>query len=296
MKTLIAAATLLGAGWMALCYMGAALTLSPSRAEFEDRETIAERPVENVTIATEDGLKLSAWLLRGDKPDRAVIFLAGITSDRRQGVSRAEYFLSLGYTVLLPDLRATGKSEGDLVSIGWHERKDLAACYRYLRDLGYQHVGADGISLGAATICYAVDEVPDFAFVILESSYDTIESAFNNRMDLFLIPHILGAPVRWFAERRIGATAEQMRPVDFMTRCKAPALIMSGDAEGFLKVSETQSLYDNCASEIKRICIFEGGHHENFLRRFPDQYKATVEDFLADVEATWQDNAMKEAA
>lgn len=265
--------------WLASGFIGAAITMKPWPADIETRKAIGGKPVEDVSIRTSDGLTLSAWHVRHD-PEKAVILLAGITANRRCCVSRAEYYLELGYSVLLPDLRATGKSEGDRVTLGWHERKDLAACFQYLRDGGYRRVGADGISLGAATICYALQDVDNFAFIVLESSYDTIESAFSNRLDLYSVPHFVGWPALWFFALRIGARPSQLRPVDYMPLCEVPALIMGGDAEDVLRLSETEDIYNRCASKHKRLCIFKGGKHENFLGRFPEQYKSALREFL----------------
>ena len=68
---------------------------------------------------------------------------------------------------------------------GQHHRRD------FLRAQGYRYVGAHGISLGAATICYSLKEVSDLAFVVLESSYDTMQHAFYNRVELYNVPRFL---------------------------------------------------------------------------------------------------------
>jgi esterase/lipase len=72
-----------------------------------------------------------------------------------------------------------------------------------------------------------------------------------------------------------------------MKHCKAPTLVMGGDSEPELKLEETQSVFDHCASANKRICIFKGAHHENFLKRYEEQYKTTLRSFLDDVAASW---------
>lgn len=279
---------LLIAVWLIACYIAVGKVIEPRHHTFDDPVAIAGKPVENVTITTEDGINLSAWYVK-NVPDRAVVFLSGIGSDRRQFNSRAEYYLSsLGYSVLMPDLRGTGKSGGDLVSIGWHERKDLKACRAFLRDKGYPHIGAHGISLGAATICYSLKEINDFAFVILESSYDTMQHAFYNRLDLHDVPHFLVYPGNRFLYWRMGARPKDMEPVACMDYCTMPAFIMGGDAEGFLKLSETMDIYNRCVAKKKRLHIFKDGHHENFLKRYPEEFKGELKAFLDDVSYDWK--------
>lgn len=274
------------ATWFTAGYYVAKIATAPTRRDIEDRDTIGGKKVENVEITTEDGVKLSAWYIPTGG-DRVVLFLPGIHSCRTQFGSRAEFYIGLGYSVLMPDFRATGKSQGGVVSIGWHERKDLLACMNFLRSKGYAHIGADGISMGAATICYSLKEVNDFAFIVLESAYDTMDHAIDNRFAMFHVPAFLSLPMRLFGEMRIGARISEMRPIDYMKYCKAPTLVMGGDSEPELKLQETQSLFDNCASPDKHICIFKGAHHENFLKRYEEQFKTTLRSFLDGVAATW---------
>jgi dipeptidyl aminopeptidase/acylaminoacyl peptidase len=281
--------------WCAGGYVAATIALTPKKETITDRDKIADKDVSEVTIRTEDGLNISAWYVK-NSPDRVVVFLPGIGSCRTQFVSRAEFYISLGYSVLMPDFRSTGKSEGKYVSIGWNEHKDLIACMQFLRDQGYAHIGAHGISMGAAAICYTMKDVNDYSFVVLESSYDTMDHALFNRMDLKGIPHFVAYPMKWFAEWIIGTRIKNMAPVDFMKCCKAPTFVMGGDNEGFLKVSETQSIFDQCAAKQKKFYIFKGAHHGNLLRQNPDEFKKELTSFLDEVSATWTAQAQKPAA
>ena len=278
--------------WLSTGLVASYFISMPHPRTIGERDSLGGKPVENVAIRTSDGVTLSAWHVRAD-PDRAVILLAGIGCNRRFCVSRGEYFLGLGYSVLLPDLRGTGESERSKVALGWLERFDLAACFDYLRGEGYRHVGADGVSLGAATIAYALQELDDLAFIILESSYDSLETAVNNRLALFHVPRFLGAPTRWLYPLWVGARPGQLRPVDCMPLCKVPALIMCGDSEGVVKVSEARGMFEQCASDRKRFVLFKGGKHQDFLGRFPEQFKKETSTFLQEASAAW---AVPEAA
>jgi alpha-beta hydrolase superfamily lysophospholipase len=270
--------------WFALSYVAADFAMSPKYRPLTERTEIADVPVQPATFTTEDNVRISAWHIPVNT-DRAVILLAGIHNNRNACKGNAEVYLKRGYSVLMPDLRGTGLSGGDLVSIGWHERKDLMACYKYLRDLGYRVIGAHGMSLGAATICYASKDLPDLSFAVLESSYDTIESALYNRMDLRGIPHAMAFPMTLFATLQIGATLDDLRPDQWIANCKFPTLIMCGDDEGFLKVSETESLFKNCGAEKKEMYVFKGGKHKAFVRQFSDEFTARLFSFLGDVAA-----------
>ena len=266
--------------WFTLGYVAAVFAISPKHRPYTERKTIADIPTWDVTFTASDGVPISAWYLR-QSGEKAVILLGGIHCNRSVCRGNAEAYLKRGFSVLMPDLRGTGDSGGDFVSIGWHERKDLLAAYAYLRNLGYTTIGAHGMSLGAATICYASKDIPDLAFAVLESSYDTIESALFNRMDLYGVPHFLAFPMVFFATREMGASIHDLRPVHWIAECKAPTLIFGGDKEGFLKVSETESLFRNCGAELKEMHIFRGGVHKAFVRQFEGEFTASLFAFLA---------------
>lgn len=257
-------------------------TMKPRLRDIEDIPTLAERPVEPVTIMTSDGIALSAWYVSAES-DRAVVLLAGIDANRTSSKSRGAFFLERGFSVLLPDLRASGKSEGKMITIGWQERLDLMACFEFLQEQGYGSIAADGVSLGAATITFALPELPDLSFIILESSYDTLTSAVANRLAEYHVPHFIAYPFYAGFGWRAGVNPFSMRPVDFMKHATMPTLILAGDAEVELPVHETQSLYDHCPASLKKLHFFHGAGHWNFLNRYTEEYTAVVEDFLGDV-------------
>ncbi|HOH42243.1 MAG TPA: CocE/NonD family hydrolase [Candidatus Hydrogenedentes bacterium] len=268
--------------WTAVTVGSVQLTTRPRTRMIEDISTLAERPVEAVTIITEDDVTLSAWYVPAES-DRAVVLLAGIDANRTSSIGRGIFFLERGFAVLLPDLRASGKSGGKRVTIGWQERLDLKACCRFLSERGYRHVGADGVSLGAATITYGLPKQQDLAFIILESSYDTLTSAVANRLAVFYTPHFIAYPFYAGFALLTGANPFAMRPVDFMKYAVMPTLILAGDAEIEIPVHETQSLYDRCPAALKKLHFFHGAGHWNFLSRYTDEFTSVVDLFLAEV-------------
>lgn len=284
-RWLAAVAAALGI-WILLGYGVAEFIVRPRNAPIRPLADLAGKPVESVTVTAEDGVTLSAWLVRG-LPDRAVVLAAGIDADRRALVGRGEFYLARGFTVMLPDLRGTGESAETPVTIGWEERKDILACVRFLRERGHEHVGVNGISLGASAIAYSFQHDPDYAFVVLESCYDTLDNAWRNRLAMFNVPHAITLPVRWFVESKLGQPAEVLAPVAYMDQCDAPTLVLAGDSEPELKVTETDALFQRCGAQDKRLYLFQGGRHQDFLSRFPEEYTDILDAFLEDVRSRW---------
>lgn len=287
-KWLMAVAVVLFVGWCALGYEVSKFIVRPRNSNIGARADLGGVPVQNVSITAEDNVKISAWFAPGKQPDRAVILAAGIDANRGALVSRGEFYLARGYAVLLPDLRGTGESDATPVTIGWEERKDVLACLKFLKDRGYTHVGADGHSLGASAIAYSMQAKPDYAFVVLESCYDNLDHAWRNRLAMYHVPHVITLPVRWFTESMLGQSAEKLAPVDYMPQCTMPALIVAGDSEPELKTSETDAIFQQCASPKKVLHLFKGGRHQDFLSRFTEEYKEVVGGFVDSVAETWE--------
>jgi fermentation-respiration switch protein FrsA (DUF1100 family) len=143
-------------------------------------------------------------------------------------------------------------------------------------------VGAHGFSLGAATVCFAMKELPDLGFAVVESSYDTMKDATDHRLDMVHMPHFIGWPYRFFLGHRIGADFEDISPVTYVPHAKCPTLVMSGDSEGFLTPSETTALYERCGSSRKRLHFFKNGHHEPSISKFPEESRGTLHQFLTE--------------
>jgi alpha/beta superfamily hydrolase len=103
---------------------------------------------ESVTFETEDGAEIHADFYRGG--DRGVILAHGARYTRASWEPQAKELRARGFTVLAPDFRGFGKSQGpgkeDPLSAPLYQ--DLLAAARYLRAQGVRSVSIVGASLG----------------------------------------------------------------------------------------------------------------------------------------------------
>lgn len=271
--------------WIFVSYIGASLATSPMRKEMLTIKEMLGLSVKEVDFKTEDGLNISAWFVDNRKQaisqqDTIVILMGGIWSDRRACMQNALFYLEKGYSVLLPDLRGTGKSEGDYVSYGWHERQDLISATGFLQKQGFQNIAVHGLSLGAATIAYSFQDKTDYAFVVLESCYDNIHNAFANRVIVFSLNHWICSLGKYFIESKIKIKAEQLSPESYISLYKGKLLILAGDSEYKVKIEETQKLFNLAKATSKKLYFFKKGKHESFIQKFPNEYAQVLGDFL----------------
>lgn len=265
--------------WLLANLLAAWATTMPSNSAIPDMETIAGQPVQPVKLTAADGVHVAGWYVPAES-GRAVVLLTGITSNRRAMVSRAAFYRERDYASVMIDFRGTGESGRAPVTIGWRERLDALAAYRFLQEQGYQRVGMHGISMGAAATAYAMQEETGQAFVVLESCYDTIDNALANRLAMVRVPPGLAWPMQVFARLRIGAGPRELRPVDYLPACTAPALVLAGDSEPELRVEETRVVFESLGSAEKRLHFFAGGRHQNFHGRYTEEFEGILGGFL----------------
>ena len=125
----------------------------------EERPEIKETPedygmiYEKVSVTTEDGLKLYGWYIPGEN-GATIMVEHGSPGGRQDGLYEAGFLNEGGYGVLLGSFRAHDECEGELISFGYHEQKDIAAWHQYLLgrdDVDPERIGLFGESMGGGT-------------------------------------------------------------------------------------------------------------------------------------------------
>jgi fermentation-respiration switch protein FrsA (DUF1100 family) len=265
--------------WILAGYIFASQMVQPNPMNYSDVTQLDSFKVEKKTIVAADGIKINAWLA-GNNKNKTVILLPGIHANSSHMLTRAKIYLADGFSVLLPDLRGEGKSGGEVISFGWNERHDLLACVRWLKNDGYKNIGVHGCSLGAATIAYSFDSLTDYKFVVMESCYYDIDKAFAHRTFDSGFNRILFWPAYFFTELKIDVNADQLSPLNCVSKYKGPLLYLAGDAEKNIPVKETNAIFAAFGSAKKSIRLFNNADHIDFLHYEPASYTVGLLSFL----------------
>ena len=111
------------------------------------------------TIISYDGLRLKGWYYPCEGSSRAAILVHGYTGSHDNMLTLAMQYHSWGYSVLLPDNRAHGESEGKYIGRGWLDRKDLLAWMDWILSMVPDaSIVMQGVSMGAAATMMAAGE------------------------------------------------------------------------------------------------------------------------------------------
>ncbi len=241
---------------------------------------------EAVSFNSTDGLRLSAWYCSplnspASAPPHAVILVHGHFGDRRQMLPRARMLHRLGYAVLLYDARAHGESDGTRTSIGYHEKHDLLGAFAYLQSRGHTDIGAIGMSMGAATLALAAEDLPVMRWAVLESCYSSLEETFDARCRAWCgLSRTLIAPlVLPIARQLVDLPSNLLTPIEAAKQFRCPVLVLSGANDPFITPAQTQALY-NAIPTRKAMHLTPNAGHVDLHSREPDAYETRLVTFL----------------
>jgi len=231
-------------------------------------------PYQNIELAAEDGVKLSAWYT----PSRngAVILVAHGHGGCRQEDIYALY-ANHGYGVIAWDFRAHGKSGGDFTSLGYYEVMDAKAALDYvLSQPDVKHIGAWGGSMGGVTMIRATAKYPQIEALVSDSAFSTLHDELDLRVPYPVINPLIG----FFAEQQTGLNLDLVRPVDDISRISPrPVLIIQSTNDTMVPLDSALRFFEN-AGEPKELWIKDKALHLGMYNLYPEEYTEKVITFF----------------
>ena len=237
--------------------------------------------IEKVEILSEDGYRLKGVLMQ-TLDDAAE---AGHKSDGGTPEAYAYWYWTHGYSVLAPDFRCQGESEGDYIGLGATDSEDLAGWVELILERDPEaEIVLHGLSMGASTaLLYCGREnVPDnIKAVISDCAYTDAYSMFQEKIGSWF--HLPAFPVVDSAELmirlRAGYDLKETSPLKAVSSSMVPTLFIHGKEDRMIPVSMCRELYDAAACE-KEIMVVEGAGHAQAADKDPAHYFEEVERFL----------------
>jgi pimeloyl-ACP methyl ester carboxylesterase len=110
-----------------------------------------------------------------------LIYMHGNAGCRLEAEAYVPHLLTQGINVFAFDFSGCGQSEGEWVTLGWKETKDLQAVINHLQSLGtVSKIGLWGRSMGAATsIMYLAENHDKAHAAVLDSGFATLQDVIN---------------------------------------------------------------------------------------------------------------------
>jgi pimeloyl-ACP methyl ester carboxylesterase len=240
---------------------------------------------EDITLTTSDGLKIQGWYLPNETGRGTIIYCHGLFNQRSEMIDQAAFMHEQGYRGLLFDFRRHGKSDGDLTSFGYYERRDVEAALRYAIDERGETgpVILWGISMGAANTLLAAAEQPEVDAVIAESSfYSVSETLAQDLGRMFRLPQFPFADIiELITEIRLGIDIGDLHIGRAAAKIhNRPILLVGGTADTRMPIRNNERLYADIQGPMKDQLIVEGATHGDIWEMATEAYNKKVISFL----------------
>lgn len=240
---------------------------------------------EHFRFGVTDSIELDAFYLPATAPARATfIMLHGVGSCKEVYLGSVAELVKMGYNVLLWDQRAHGKSGGEFLTYGYHEKHDVSKGIDWLeaRNPGLP-TGIYGNSMGGAIAIQSMAHNPGLRFGLIESTFTdlrTVANAYGRRMSGLPLPLWLSD----YVLRRAGKIADfepfTVRPVDAAKKVTQPIMHIHGNADGNINISNAYALFEAYASIDKTLYIVENGDHADLWEKGGEGYRDVWFGFL----------------
>lgn len=256
----------------------------------ERKEAMLSQEHSDQWIMSEDGLRLHAtWFPQGDCK-KVVICLHGYTS---QGMSDyiglSGYYLNKGYSMLLPDLRSHGESEGTYIGFGCLDRKDTLKWIQWvIRKCGEDvKILLHGTSMGGATALMtgSMDLPTQVKGIVSDCAFTSPKEVFTHV--LHSMYHLPAFPLMQIADlmnRKLsGYGLDECNAAREVQRAKVPVLFIHGSGDTFVPCKMCDKIYENCTAPKKKL-IIEGAAHAESYYKDPSSYENALNEFTGELE------------
>lgn len=192
------------------------------------------------------------------------------------------YEKEMGYNVVIPDIHAHGLSEGDMIRMGWHDRKDML---HWLSIFRTDTMVVHGVSMGGATTMMMSGEsmpkdIKDIRFVDdcgYTSVWDEFSGELKNQFDLPEFPMMFTTSL--LCKLRYGWSFGEASAIDAVKRSTHPMLFIHGANDTFVPTEMVHRLY-NAKPSKKSLWIAKGAKHAKSYLMHKEEYSRRVRNFL----------------
>ena len=238
-------------------------------------------PVEVWTLESFDGLTLHAKKFSPAMPtNRWAILVHGYGRDGTFAYDYADEYLKRGWNVLIPDLRAAGESEGQFITMGAFESRDVFDWANKIPSDA--QIVLHGVSMGAATVMMtAALEPKNLVAVVEDCGYTSAYEMFTAQLEkIFGLPEYPAMPcANIVCKIETGVKISDAAPIEVIDKIKVPVLFIHGDEDKLVPFEMMTQLFDACAAPKDKFVV-EGAGHADAKRENPAAYFDKVFEFL----------------
>ena len=237
-------------------------------------------------IYAPDKARLHAYYVAAPSPtSKTAVIVHGYTDNAiRMMMIGYLYNRSLGYNILLPDLRYSGLSDGDAFQMGWLDRKDVMQWMEVANEIfgDSTQMLVHGISMGGATTMMVSGE-PQPAYVkcfVDDCGYTSVWDQFSKELkeDFGLPAFPLLYISSWLCDWTKGWNFTEASALEQVKKCRLPMLFIHGEKDDYVPTRMVYELYE-AKPEPKELWVVPGADHATSYKLNKEEYTQKVKQF-----------------
>lgn len=249
-------------------------------------EEFMKLPFEIVEFTADNGEKIRGRVLVPPVSNGKLIIACH--GARSSGVGEfcfmKDYFYKSGFTLIMPDHRGCGESDGKFLGYGTHESEDTVIWLNYAKKrFPKLNIFLLGVSMGAATVLMMSSKVSpnDVKGIIADCSYTSAYNEFAYQAKASF--HIPAFPIidicNLYCKALCKYSFKDASPINSVKKAKVPILFIHGKADDFVPFYMEKQLYDACTSEKEYIEVENAVHARSYYTN-PKQYETAMNNFI----------------
>lgn len=238
-------------------------------------------------IVSDRGEKLVARLLKPERQSDVYVFgVHGYRGNGKRLGGMTRHYIEKGYNVFLPDLVASGDSEGTYCTMGTQEAADCIKWLNYMTDTFGKDIKIilHGVSLGAAIVMFmcASESLPqNVKMAIEDSGFSSITKLFKYKLERKRVKsELLINAVNSANKRKLGFDFYDINPIQSVRKTKVPIMFIHGTDDSFVPSFMVHELFDACPNDNKEILKIDGANHAQNLLVGGEIYFSALDSFI----------------
>ncbi|NQU65557.1 MAG: alpha/beta hydrolase [SAR324 cluster bacterium] len=299
-------------GSIVFCFVGSYKSIHPPRQLISKTPSDYGLDYQNIEFKSSDGLTLKGWWIPNNSNTTIIVThgyganRAGWNGKDKKGQEVYIDWLAgsiplyhAGYSLLLFDLRASGESEGDVVTLGYHEKNDVSGAINWVLgnngQVGFnttENIGLLGFSMGGNVALrggLVLKEILTNKQIKSAAIVAVGPTIYNTMIDKSLgfwsgglpTPSFLPPLFKKAVSIRLGFdVVKELNPTHYVSEISPiPIMYIQSEKDEIGDVSDVQAMFDATKNPKKMIIIPDALRFEHY--RYPAEHPEKVSAFFS---------------
>ncbi|MDE6433295.1 MAG: alpha/beta hydrolase [Lachnospiraceae bacterium] len=268
--------------------MTAAAGTAANKSKEDDKvaEWLKSVKREKITLTADDKhILVARKIVINESSDQWAVILHGYNGSMADIYDIAMHYAEEGYNILMPDLRASGESEGSFIGMGWLDRLDVINWIDViLEENPSSKVVIHGVDMGAdAALMLSGEPIKtSIKAIVAEGAYtsawEVVKAEYEIRYEgkpVFPFLNMINPVMKVWA----GYTLKEADATKQVAKTSVPILLIHGGNDTYATEIMTNELNEAIASPHELLTI-SSGIHEDCRYAEPDNYYNKTFEFV----------------